>query len=75
MTTESPFAELERLNKEILHHAHLYFNKDKPSIPNHVYDDLVIRFNELREQHPEFDDMFEIQNKPVPIHEPTGVGL
>jgi len=75
MTKESPFAEMERLNKEIIHHAHLYFVKDSPSIPNHVYDDMVKRFDELKELHPEFNDMFDIQNKPVPIHEPTGSGL
>lgn len=75
MSKESPFAEMERLNKEIIHHAHLYFVKDNPTIPNHVYDSMVKRFDELKEMHPEFKDMFEIQNKPVPIHEPTGSGL
>lgn len=72
---ESVFAEMEELNKEILYHADLYFNKDTALIPNYVYDDKVRRFEELSVEHPELAELFDIQNKPVPIHEPSGANL
>jgi DNA ligase (NAD+) len=72
---DSVFGEMERLSKEIAYHADLYFNKNTAVIPNHVYDEMVERFEELREHHPELAELFDIQNKPVPIHEPSGAGL
>ena len=72
---DSVFAEMETLSKEIAYHADLYFNKDITLIPNHVYDDKVKRFEELREAHPELAELFELHNRPVPIHEPGGAGL
>lgn len=76
MAKQDPiFAEMEKLSKDIVYHADQYFNKDRTVIPNHVYDDMVKRFDELREQYPEYAELFEIHNKPVPIHEPTSAGL
>ncbi|MNG47109.1 DNA ligase [compost metagenome] len=75
LNKNSVFVEMQELNNEILYHADLYFNKDNAEIPNHVYDDMVKRFDELKANNPEIAELFEIQNKPVPIHEPTGAGL
>ena len=75
LNKDSVFAEMQKLSNEIAYHADLYFNKDREEIPNHVYDDLVKRFEELKANHPELAELFEIQNKPVPIHEPSGAGL
>lgn len=72
---DSVFAEMEELSKEIAYHADLYFNKDTALIPNHIYDEKVQRFEELKAEHPELAELFEVQNKPVPIHEPGGAGL
>lgn len=69
------FTEMQELNNEIIYHADLFFNKDRQEIPNHVYDEKVARFEELCGNHPELAAMFEIQDKPVPIHEPGGAGL
>lgn len=76
MTKQNPiFTEMEKLSKDIVYYADQYFNKDKTLIQNHVYDDMVKRFEELREQYPEYAELFEVHNKPVPIHEPTSNGL
>ena len=72
---DSVFAEMERLSKEIAYHAELFFKKNKPEISDFAYDELVKRFDQLREEHPELAELFDIQNKPVPIHEPGGGGL
>lgn len=69
------FTEMQELSNEIIYHADLFFNKDRQEIPNHIYDEKVARFEELCGNHPELAAMFEIQNKPVPIHEPTNTGL
>lgn len=71
----SVFAEMQELSKNITYHADLYFNKEREEIPNHVYDEMVKRFDELKLNYPELASLFEIQNKPVPIHEPSGHGL
>jgi DNA ligase (NAD+) len=75
LNKDSVFAEMEELNKEIIYHADLFFNKDRQEIPNHIYDEKVARFEELCGNHPELAALFEIQNKPVPIHEPSNSGL
>lgn len=75
LNKDSVFAEMEELNKEIIYHADLFFNKDRQEIPNHIYDEKVARFEELCGNHPELAALFEIQNKPVPIHEPSNTGL
>lgn len=69
------FEEMEKLTEEILYHADLFFNKDRQEIPNHVYDEKVARWNELAEARPDLAELFEIHNKPVPIHVPTNQGL
>lgn len=69
------YDEMHELNRQILYHADLYFNKDTQEIQNHVYDEMVERFEELAEAHPDIAELFETANKPVPIHEPTNEGL
>jgi DNA ligase (NAD+) len=69
------YEEMHDLNRQITHHADLYFNKDTQEVPNHVYDELVERFEVLAENHPEIAELFETAQKPVPIHEPTNQGL
>lgn len=72
---DSVFAEMEELSKGITYHADLYFNKDSAIIANHIYDEMVQRFNELKAEFPDIAALFAIQDKPVPIHEPSGAGL
>lgn len=69
------FDEMNQLNREIMYHADLYFNKDTSEIPDYAYDQLVERFEELAENHPDVAELFETARKPVPIHEPTNQGL
>lgn len=69
------FEEMQELNNQIVYHADLFFNKDKQEIENHIYDEMVARFNELAEEHPDIAALFEVHNKPVPIHEATNEGL
>lgn len=69
------FAEMNDLNRDIMYHADLYFNKDTSEIPDSAYDELVERFETLAEEHPEIAELFETARKPVPIHEPTNQGL
>lgn len=77
MTIEHPtvYAEMAELNRNITYHADLYFNKEIEEIPNHVYDEMVERWEELADNNPEVAALFETANKPVPIHEPTNQGL
>lgn len=77
MTIEHPtvYAEMAELNRNIAYHADLYFNKEIEEIPNHVYDEMVERWEELADNNPEIAALFETANKPVPIHEPTNQGL
>lgn len=69
------FTEMNDLNRDIMYHADLYFNKDTSEIPDYLYDQMVERFEELAEEHPEIAELFETARKPVPIHEPTNEGL
>jgi DNA ligase (NAD+) len=69
------FEEMQELNTQITYHADLFFNKDTQEIPNHVYDDMVERWNDLANDHPDIAELFEVHNKPVPIHEATNEGL
>lgn len=69
------YDEMNELHRQITYHADLYFNKDTQEIPNHVYDEMVERFEDLAEHNPDIADLFETANKPVPIHEPTNEGL
>lgn len=69
------FEEMQELNNQIMYHADLFFNKDKQEIGDHIYDEMVARFNELAEEHPDLAVLFEVHNKAVPIHEPTNEGL
>lgn len=75
LNKDSVFAEMQELSNEIIYHADLFFNKDRQEIPNHIYDEKVARFEELCGNHPELAAMFEIRDKPVPIHEPSNAGL
>lgn len=77
MTTEhqTVYAEMAELNRSITYHADLYFNKEIEEIPNHVYDEMVQRWEELADANPEIAALFETANKPVPIHEPTSQSL
>lgn len=77
MATEhqTVYAEMAELNRSITYHADLYFNKEIEEIPNHVYDDMVERWEELADANPEIAALFDTANKPVPIHEPTNQGL
>ena len=45
--------EILKLRKEILHHDHLYYVLDKPSISDREYDMLMRRLTELEGEHPE----------------------
>lgn len=69
------YAEMNELNRDIMYHADLYFNKDTSEISDAAYDELVERFETLAEEHPEVAELFETARKPVPIHEPTNEGL
>jgi len=77
MTTphKTAYEEMHELNQQITYHADLYFNKDIQEIQNHVYDEMVERFEELAEHNPEVAQLFETARKPVPIHEVTNEGL
>lgn len=69
------FDEMNDLNRQIMYHADLYFNKDYSEIPDYVYDQLVERFETLAEERPDVAELFETARKPVPIHEPSNEGL
>lgn len=69
------FARMEELHKQITHHAKVYFMEDREEIPNHEYDELEAEWNKLAGEHPELAELFEFYDKPVPIHEPTGLRL
>lgn len=69
------FEEMETLSRQITYHADLFFNKDRQEIPNHVYDEMVVRWDELAEARPDLAELFAIHNRPVPIHTPTNEGL
>ena len=76
MKRNSPvFEEMQQLNNDIVKHAELYFVKDTPVIPDHIYDDMVKRFEQLSEDNPELAELFLVNKKPVPIHEPVNRGL
>lgn len=72
---KTAYEEMHELNQQITYHADLYFNKDTQEIQNHVYDEMVERFEELAEHNPEMAQLFETARKPVPIHEVTNEGL
>lgn len=69
------FDEMNELNRDIMYHANLYFNQDTSEISDFAYDQMVERFDQLAEEHPEIAELFETARKPVPIHEPTNEGL
>lgn len=46
--------EMEALTKELLHHAHLYYNDDAPEISDFEYDKLQCRLRELEAQYPQY---------------------
>lgn len=75
MAKHSPIERMRALYEQITYHAHKYHVEDAPEIADDVYDKMYREFNELCDQHPELMKEFELASKPVPIHEPTGVGL
>lgn len=75
MKHKTVFDEMNELNRDIMYHANLYFNQDTSEISDFAYDQMVERFDQLAEEHPEIAELFETATKPVPIHEPTNEGL
>lgn len=43
---------IEQLREQIRHHAHLYYDLDKPEIPDAQYDRLVLELRDLESRHP-----------------------
>jgi len=69
------YAEMKKLNDDILYHNDLYHNKDTHVIPHSEFDAMVERFDELAEIYPDIAKLFVHQQKAVPLHDLTNEGL
>lgn len=69
------YQEMAKLNGDILYCAHKYFVEEVEVVQNHVYDEMVDRFEKLCNANPKIAELFETANKPVPLREPTGETL
>lgn len=75
MAKHSAVERMRSLFPQITDHAKRYFVDDAPIIGDNEYDELVREFNDLADRHPELMGEFELAQRPVPIHEPTGETL
>ena len=48
--------EMQRLTRELMHHARLYYNDDAPEISDFEYDALQRRLRELEAEYPQYAD-------------------